>query len=136
MTRRRAADSVNLARLVVDGEQIVVDASVPATSRPPQGPQSAQPAGQGSSGAPAARPGNAGSAGLSMDGTVGAPLALDLNLADAAALESLPGVGPVLAGRIVQWRAENGPFTSVEELGEVSGIGEATLGRLRPLVRV
>jgi competence protein ComEA len=136
VTRRRAADSVNLARLVVDGEQIVVDASIPATSRPPQGPQGAPPSGQDSSGAPAARPGGTGSAGSSMDGTVGAPLALDLNLADAAALESLPGVGPVLAGRIVQWRAENGPFTSVEELGEVSGIGEATLGRLRPLVRV
>jgi competence protein ComEA len=42
----------------------------------------------------------------------------------------------VLAARIISWRNENGPFRSVEELGEVSGIGEAILGQVRDLVRV
>lgn len=105
VTRQRASDTVNLARLVVDGEQIVVGASPPANAGGPA------PASTG-------------------------PPAIDLNIADAAALEGLPGVGPVLAGRILEWRSLNGPFRSVDELGEVSGIGEATLSRLRPLVRV
>ena len=64
------------------------------------------------------------------DGTV------DLNTADAALLDTLPGVGPVIAERIVAWRDENGPFTSVEELGEVDGIGPALLDKIRDAVRV
>jgi competence protein ComEA len=61
---------------------------------------------------------------------------VSLNTADATALELLPGVGPVLAQRIVQWRMTNGPFRSVDELGEVSGIGDAIMSQLRPLVTV
>ena len=59
---------------------------------------------------------------------------VSLNAADVTALDALPGIGPVLAQRIVDWRSENGRFTSVDELAEVSGIGEKLLGRLRPLV--
>ena len=68
----------------------------------------------------------------------GAPGAspVDLNTATVEQLDALPGVGPVLAGRILQWRTTNGPFRSVDELGEVSGIGDTILGQLRPLVRV
>ena len=99
VTRPKAADSVNLARPLVDGEQILV-------------------------GAQGVAQGGGGDAGVS------------LNSADAAALEALPGVGPVLAKRIVDWRTANGPFRSVDELGEVSGIGDALLGQLRPLVRM
>jgi len=51
-----------------------------------------------------------------------------------AELDTLPGVGPVLAQRILDWRAQNGRFTTVDELGEVSGIGDAVLARVRPLV--
>ena len=54
--------------------------------------------------------------------------------ADLAALDTLPGVGPVLAQRILDWRIEHGRFTSVEELGEVSGIGEKLLSQLTPKV--
>ena len=60
---------------------------------------------------------------------------VDLNTADAAALDALPGIGPVLAGRIVAHRDE-GPFTSVDELADVAGIGPTLLDRLRELVRV
>jgi competence protein ComEA len=59
-----------------------------------------------------------------------------VNQASASDLESLPGVGPVLAGRIVSHRDENGPFETPEDLLDVSGIGEAILARLRPLIRV
>ena len=61
---------------------------------------------------------------------------VDLNRAGLEALEALPGIGPALAERIVQFRAERGRFRSVEELMEVRGIGEATLERLRPYLRV
>jgi competence protein ComEA len=56
---------------------------------------------------------------------------VDLNAADAAALESLPGVGPVLAARIVAFREDHGPFATVEDLLEVPGIGEAKLAQIR-----
>ena len=109
--RPRAADSVNLARVLVDGEQIVVSDS-PAAAAP------------------------ASSGGGPTGGAAGTPLVVDLNTASVDVLDSLPGVGPVLAARIIAWRTANGPFRSVDELGEVSGIGEAILGQVRPLVRV
>jgi competence ComEA-like helix-hairpin-helix protein len=60
---------------------------------------------------------------------------LDVNRADTLALQALPGVGPVLARRIVEARVES-PFRSVDDLLRVRGIGPATLSRLRPLVTV
>jgi competence protein ComEA len=57
---------------------------------------------------------------------------LDVNLASAAELERLPGVGRALAARIVDVRAREGPFGSVDDLRRVRGVGGATLERLRP----
>jgi competence protein ComEA len=59
---------------------------------------------------------------------------LDLNQASAAELESLPGIGPSLASAIVQYRDQNGPFLSVEELLNVPGIGPTRLSQLRELL--
>jgi competence protein ComEA len=100
--------AVNMARLLTDGEQLVVGASAPEGPAP--GPV-ADPA-----------PPGAGSA------------LVNLNTADQAGLESLPGVGPVTAAAILEWRAEHGAFTAVEELLEVSGIGDATLAEIAPHV--
>ncbi|MFB3050346.1 MAG: helix-hairpin-helix domain-containing protein [Acidimicrobiia bacterium] len=61
---------------------------------------------------------------------------LALNRASANDLEGLPGVGPVLAERIVAYREQNGPFTEVEDLLQVGGIGEAKLASIRDLVRI
>ena len=106
--------SVNLARPVVDGEQVYVPQ--PGEVPPPQ--DSASPGGPGA-------------------GATGGPGAtIDLNTADGSALDALPGVGPVLAERIIAWRSEHGRFTSVDELGEVSGIGEKLLSPIRDRVRV
>ena len=103
---RRGVDltALNLARPVVDGEQILVGV------------------------APAA----------GVAGTVDAPTPggslVNLNTADEAALDTLPGVGPVTATAILAWRDDNGGFSSVDELLEVDGIGPATLDDIAPLV--
>lgn len=111
-------DRINLARPLADGEQVLVPGPndpLPATTAPPVTPS---PGGSGG------RPGAAES---------GAKV--DLNSATQAELDALPGVGPVLAGRILAWRTEHGRFSRVEELGEVSGIGDKLLAQLTPLVR-
>lgn len=112
---------VNLARPVLDGEQVVV----------PRPGEEVTPA----AGGPVA-PGSDGGASVPTAGGGSAAGPVDLNSADEAALDSLPGVGPVIAQRIVQWRTDNGRFTSVDELTEVSGIGDKLMAQLRPLVRV
>jgi competence protein ComEA len=61
---------------------------------------------------------------------------VDLNTADAAALDTLPRIGPALAERILAWREKNGRFASVEDLLDVPGIGDAILEGLRDLVSV
>ncbi|MBO1750715.1 ComEA family DNA-binding protein [Actinotalea sp. BY-33] len=110
--------AVNLAQVLVDGEQVYVpDATEAAALPPPAGPD--------------AGPGTTSAAGPAGGGGV----LVDLNTAGAAELEELPGIGPVLAQRIVDHRSR-GPFTSVEELQEVTGIGPALLAGLRDLVRV
>lgn len=66
----------------------------------------------------------------------GAGALLDLNAASASDLDALPGIGPVLAQRIVDWRTENGRFASVDQLREVTGIGEAKYADLEAKVTV
>ncbi|WP_435198104.1 helix-hairpin-helix domain-containing protein [Janibacter sp. GS2] len=105
---------VNLARPLVDGEQVVVP-------EPGESPVPAAPGTAGAGGAPAAPGGSS---------------QVNLNTADLTTLETLPGVGPVLGQRILDWRAEHGQFTAVEELGEVSGVGEKTYAQLAPMVTV
>lgn len=61
---------------------------------------------------------------------------ININTAPASELELLPGVGPAMAGRIIEYRRQNGPFRSVDSLDEVKGIGPRTLEKLRPLIRV
>jgi competence protein ComEA len=80
---------------------------------------------------PAAAPADSAPAGT--QSTARAPL--DLNAATAAELDALPGIGPVLAARIVEHRRAHGPFRSVEELRSVPGIGPRLLARLRPSLR-
>ena len=61
---------------------------------------------------------------------------VDINRAMSEELDALPGIGPQLAARIVAYREANGPFSTVEELQNVEGIGEKTLEHLRPYVVV
>lgn len=64
------------------------------------------------------------------------PLLIDINTADAEALDLLPGIGPVYAQRIVEYRTENGPFQSIEDIMEVSGIGEKKYEAIKELITV
>ena len=61
---------------------------------------------------------------------------MDLNSATVEQLDTLPGVGPVTAAAIVAWRDAHGRFSSVDQLGDVDGIGPARLDKLRALVHV
>jgi competence protein ComEA len=100
--------SVNLAALVTDGAQIAV--GVPGAGAPE---------------------GAAGQTSGAADGS-----RVDLNTASAAELDALPGIGPVLAQRIVDHRHRHGPFRSVEQLDDVPGIGPAIAAELAELVGV
>ncbi len=64
------------------------------------------------------------------------PKKININRATAQELEALPGIGPALAARIVAYRETYGPFRSVDDLLKVSGIGPATLSRIRDLIAV
>ena len=66
--------------------------------------------------------------------TLSAPAQVNLNTATAEQLESLPGIGPDLAQRILDYRADSGPFKNVDELLNVKGIGEGKLSKLRDQV--
>jgi len=105
LTRRAERDAVNLAAPVADGEQVVVAVR-----------GAALPAGGGGPppGAPAAP--------------------ISLSTASAEQLDTLPGIGPVTAQKILTYRAEHGPFTSVAELDAIPGIGPARLDELKGLV--
>jgi len=81
-------------------------------------------------------PGVAASAAPSSSATGGPTTLVNINTADEAQLETLPGVGPVTAQSIIDWRTENGAFTSVDELLEVDGIGDQTLADLAPYVTI
>ena len=109
--------SLNLARPLVDGEQLLV------------GVEPAAGIVAGMLASPSAPTGVAGAPGALVSGAL-----VSLNVADQTLLETLPEVGPVTAQAIIGWRDEHGGFTAVDELMEVDGIGEATLARLAPLV--
>jgi len=109
---RNGADlgALNLAGLLVDAQQVLV-------------PRAA-----------AGLPAPAASSGIEVGTTT--PQLVNVNSATAEELETLPGIGEVLGAAIVAYREEHGPFTSVDQLLDVSGIGEVTLGEIRDLVTV
>lgn len=110
---RPGADTstLNLARILVDGEQVLVGvAPAPGAFAPPGG--------------------------ATVPGAAAPSAPLNLNTATLEQLDELPNIGPVLGQRILDHRAEIGGFSSVDQLKDVSGIGEATFGDLVDLVQV
>jgi competence protein ComEA len=106
-TRRADVSLVNLAAPVSDGTQVVVPRRVSATEAP-------------------------GGDAAAAEGLAGGPV--HLNTATVEELDELPGVGPVTAQKIVEWREQHGAFSSVDDLDAIPGIGPARLEQLRELV--
>jgi competence protein ComEA len=102
-------DTLNLAETLTDGGKVEVLRAGELTTAPP---------------ASAPAPGATAQA------------VVDLNAADQVALETIPGIGPVKAAAILEYRAQIGAFSSIEELLEVSGIGPATLESMRPYITI
>ncbi|WP_329249633.1 ComEA family DNA-binding protein [Streptomyces sp. NBC_01478] len=109
-----STDGLNRARFLVDGEQIVVGGPAPA----------AVPGAGGAN--------TTGAAGSTAGAAPTAPVSL--NTATADQLNTLPGVGPVLAQHIIDYRTQHGGFRSVDELRQVNGIGDRRFADLRDLV--
>jgi competence protein ComEA len=106
-TRRADVGALNLAAPLTDGQQVLV------------------PRREAAGGAPGA------------DGPASSPAPgakVSLSSATVAQLDELPGIGPVTAGQIVDWRTANGPFRSVDDLDDVPGIGPARIEQLRDVV--
>lgn len=140
-------DVLNLAAFVKDGQKVEVPRKAPVTAEPVRPPKPASfrekvhPTGRVQQAIPVRR--------LEelvrrlerlLEGREAPPVSpsrpVDINLASAEELDLLPGVGPSLAGAIIEHRKKKGPFWSVDELLEVPGIGPKTLERLRPLLVV
>jgi len=104
---KAALSELNLARIIKDGEQIYVDPIYTAGSRTRAGSKAAAPRGP-----------------------------ININRASASDLDSLDGIGPVIAKRIIAYRTTNGPFTAPEDLLKVSGIGDAKFAQFKEKIRV
>jgi competence protein ComEA len=104
---KAALSDLNLARVIKDGEQIYVDLIYTAGARSRVGVKASAPRGP-----------------------------ININRATASDLDSLDGIGPVIAKRIIAFRTTNGPFTAVEDLLKVSGIGDAKFAQFKDKIRV
>jgi len=124
-TENAALDALNQATLLSDGVQIHMSAEGEAPL--PQAP------------APAPAPASESAAGAAAGGTFSAPATsgdslVRINHADSSSLQTLPGIGPAFADRIIEYRNTNGPFASLQQLKEVKGIGDKLIEKIQYLI--
>ena len=128
-------DAVNLASHLIDGSQLYL----PTRTEVPEGgaPKSAD-IGKGSSVAKAGTSKGHLASSSSKGNKLSSPSEgkINVNTAGLEQLQRLPGVGPAMSERIIQYRKENGPFTSADQLTEVSGIGPKKYEKMQPFVRI
>jgi len=114
LTEGADTNQLGMAAILLDADQIIIPTTSPATVEPPK---------EGSTPAP-----------VSLTAPAAGPI--NINSAGAAELEALPGIGPALAQRIVDYRTQNGPFQSIDELEAVRGISAEMVTGLKPLITV
>jgi competence protein ComEA len=126
---------INLAQLIVDGDQVVVPALIPtATPRPPTAtPAPTVTVGPGT---PSPTPLPTDTPAPTSDSVLVAGAKININTATAAELESLPRIGPAIAQRIVDYRTEHGYFQKVEDIMNVKGIGPVTFDAIKDYITV
>lgn len=117
------AAELNLAAVLSDAQQIIIGST-------------AHPRGEVRSGSGSGPATGASASGADTGSADAATTVIDLNSATLAQLDTIPGVGPVTAQNIVDWRTQHGRFTSINELQEIDGIGPKTFARIAPHVRV
>lgn len=127
-------ESINLAQKLEDGMQVYIaktgETPKPAVSVVTGGTSSRSSSGSAKSSSSGKTPSSGGVDKLSKPGSG----TVNINSAGAAELQRLPGIGPSMAQRILDYRTENGRFKSIDELDEVKGIGPAKLAKMRPFV--
>lgn len=131
LTQNAQEAAINLAAPISDGQHIHIFAKDEERTRVAgEGAEGGNSGNDNSFSAGGAEGGGGSSSGISGTQTI------DLNTATRAMLETIPGVGPVMAQRIIDWRSNNGGFNNVEQLREVDGIGEKVFTKLKDYVRV
>ncbi|MBN1428273.1 MAG: helix-hairpin-helix domain-containing protein [Anaerolineae bacterium] len=107
---------INLAQVIQDGMQVYVPMAGEAVVQPMRSLPASQPE-------------------MTVNDAPNGPI-VNINTATQAELETLPGIGPAIAGRIIEYRESQGPFNSIEDIMNVSGIGPATFEKMRALITV
>lgn len=125
-------DALKLASPVIDGQTVYVPSKTAANQQgvPGSGGLSGSSTSENSKGSYAPQPGSAGSGSAAIVGLV------NINTADQSQLDTLPGIGPALAQRIIQYRETNGPFKTIEDIKNVSGIGDKNFEKLKDKITV
>ncbi len=114
-------DNINQAKEVFDGEKVVIPT-----------PETMDQLGTVSQGAPSGVQGGAAAAGTNSKGED----MVNINSADSATLQTLPGIGPAKAGAIITYRQENGPFKAIEDIKNISGIGNKTFEAIKEYLAI
>ncbi|MGI6735883.1 MAG: helix-hairpin-helix domain-containing protein [Anaerovoracaceae bacterium] len=140
LTGNADLSGINRAAKVSDGEKIYIPAKG-ENNAGVSGGSSGNAAGSGGSGsgggsADSAAGGSAGSSGSGASGSASSSARVNINTADSTELQTLNGVGPVTAEKIIAYREQNGRFPNIEAIKEVSGIGDKTYEKLKDFITI
>jgi len=128
LTESATVEYLNLAELLADGQQVFVAEVIPTAPPPTGGPS---PVTDNPSPTPTRQPSAANN-----PPAPASPGAININTAAQAELETLPRIGPAIAGRIIEYRNAHGPFARIEDIKNVKGIGDATFEALKAYITV